>query len=141
MDSHSTLVPMLGLSALVSYFVMSNVMLTFNNGVYNHLNKTYMAILMATTMGVIMSSLTRNKMGVLISTASTILVLGLIRKQDMIDDASFAKAMIEHHDAAIFMSQKIEAKTKDPFIKELANNIQKTQTNEIKDMENWLGKH
>lgn len=138
MDGHSSIVPMLGLSALVSYFVMSNVMLTFGNGVYNHLNKAYMALLMAATMGVIMSALTRNKMGILVSSASSVLILGLIRNQEAIDDKSFTKAMIEHHDAAIFMSQKIEKRTHSPFIKKLANDIQKTQTEEIKEMKNWL---
>lgn len=138
MDGHSSIVPMLGLSALVSYFVMSNVMLTFGNGVYNHLNKAYMALLMAATMGVIMSILARNKMGILVSSASSVLILGLIRNQEAIDDKSFTKAMIEHHDAAIFMSQKIEKRTHSPFIKKLANDIQKTQTAEIKEMKNWL---
>lgn len=138
MDGHSSIVPMLGLSALVSYFVMSNVMLTFGNGVYNHLNKAYMALLMAATMGVIMSILARNKMGILVSSASSVLILGLIRNQEAIDDKSFTKAMIEHHDAAIFMSQKIEKRTHSPFIKKLANDIQKTQTEEIKEMKNWL---
>lgn len=138
MDGHSSIVPMLGLSALVSYFVMSNVMLTFGNGVYNHLNKAYMALLMAATMGVIMSTLARNKMGILVSSASSVLILGLIRNQEAIDDKSFTKAMIEHHDAAIFMSRKIEKRTRSPFIKKLANDIQKTQTEEIKEMKNWL---
>lgn len=132
---------MLGLSAAVSYLVLSNTMLTFTNGVYNHLNKAYMAILMATTMGIIMSGLTKNKMGVLLSTASTILILGLIRKQDMIDDRSFAKSMIEHHDMAIFMSQKVGKKTSDPFIKKLSTTIQQTQSAEIREMKKWLGEH
>lgn len=140
MDLHNTLIPMLGLSAVVSYFVMSNVMLNFNNGVYNHLNKAYMALLMASTMGAIMSGLAKNKLGVLVSMASTILFIGLIRRQDLIDDKSFTKAMIEHHDAAIFMSRNIEKNTKDVFVRKLATNIQKSQSREIEEMKEWLDK-
>lgn len=115
-------------------------MLTSVNNVYNQLNKVYMAMLMGTTMGLIMSGLTNNKIGVVIYLAATILVLVLIRKQAGIDDRSFAKAMIEHHDAAIFMSASVEKKTEDPFIKQLATTIQKTQALEIREMKTWLAK-
>jgi hypothetical protein len=129
---------MVALSLVVSYFLASNVMLTFRHGVYNHANKLYMALLMGATMALIMALLMRNTLGALSATAASLLIIAAIRTQFLVGDRSFLKAMIEHHDAALFMSERVRRKTRDPFVQALTADIIASQTKEIKEMKEWL---
>ena len=54
-------------------------------------------------------------------------------------DINFTKEMIDHHQGAIDMAKLVLAKSQKPELKELANNIIIAQTNEILQMERWLG--
>lgn len=125
---------------------MSNVMLTYSNGLYNHLNKGYMALLMGSLMAVIHFiimiwqgySVQKNWIGLIISIIMSLIFIMLIRKQAWIDDKQFLKSMIEHHDMALLMSEKIKEKTNSEELKNFADHIIRTQQNEINYMRMYL---
>lgn len=133
-------------SIIISYLLLSNVMLTFKNGVYSHINKLYMSLFMGFTMGIIMVIImlilgytdTYLIILLIIFTIATIILIILIRGQVSITDREFAKSMIEHHDMAIFMASKVLDKSTNEKIRELATNIVDTQQKEINDMKLWL---
>jgi hypothetical protein len=127
---------MIALMVLFSYVVMSNIMLTYKNSIYNHVNKIYMALLMGALMGVVNYILmiyneNTGYFNLLIWVMVSIVLIVLIRKQLLINEQQFLESMIEHHDAAIFMSERIIEKTHDEEIKQFASNIIKTQQPEI----------
>ena len=61
-----------------------------------------------------------------------------IRKQLFVDDIQYLNGMIPHHSMAVLMSEKIKEKTKNSKILNLANNIIKTQKDEIRLMKELL---
>ena len=148
MDHDSTLWPMIILMVVFSYIVMSNVMLTFRNGVYNHINKAYMALLMGSLMGVIHYIIILWSghggidawYGLLLWTIISLIFIVLIRQQLLISDKEFLRSMTEHHDMALLMSERIVQKTTDPELKAFAQNIIRTQQSEINYMKQKLEK-
>ena len=62
----------------------------------------------------------------------------LLRSQLFINDEEWLKRMISHHSTALTTSHNIYKKTNNIKIKELSNNIIKTQENEIKIMKSIL---
>ncbi len=52
-------------------------------------------------------------------------------------DRAFIDAMIPHHQSAIEMAQVASNKSKNPKIKELAENIVSAQKREIEQMKQW----
>ncbi|XWV26327.1 hypothetical protein QJ857_gp0747 [Tupanvirus soda lake] len=138
--------PMIGLMVVFSYLVMDNVMLTFKNGIYNHVNKAYMALLMGGLMGMIHYIIMiwqghRSKemwYGLAIWTIVSLVFIILIRKQTLVNDKEFLKGMTEHHDMALLMSREIVNKTKDNDLANFANYVIKTQQEEINWMKNKL---
>lgn len=136
------------ISVIVSYFLLSNVMLTFKHGVYNTLNKVYMALLMGAVMAIIMLGIMIFRMPNISVTTYILLIIFIcisiilvvrIRDQSNIEQEEFAKAMIEHHDMALLMSQRILAKPyQSSAVYSLADNIYTTQSQEIALMRSWL---
>lgn len=129
-------------SIVVSYILFSNMMLTFRNGVYNHLNKLYMSLAMGTAMGMI-QTLMMLMMGhthlwlivlLIVFTGLTVILIVLIRTQTFIKDSEFLKSMIEHHDSAILMASSILQKSDNPDVRQLATSIINDQQREIEDM-------
>ncbi len=55
----------------------------------------------------------------------------------MMDDQRFIIMMIPHHEGAIAMADLALTRAQHPEIKQLAQNIQKSQSQEIKDMQAW----
>ena len=53
-------------------------------------------------------------------------------------DVKFAEDMIEHHEMAVDMSEKVLRDGKDEWIAGLARGIISAQKKEIDDMRNWL---
>lgn len=140
--------PMIILMILFSYIVMSNVMLTFKNGTYNHINKLYMAFLMGALMGLIHYIIMLGQghhsievwYGILLWTLLSVVFIVLIRKQTLVNDTQFLKGMTEHHDMALLMSERIKEKTDDQDISEFAQHIIDTQQAEIDWMKNKLSR-
>lgn len=97
-----------------------------------HLNDVYMILLMTTWM-VLFDSIYnhRSKTILITSIISVMALIYCIRNQLFITDAEFMKGMIAHHSMAITMSEKIKEKSKDENIIRLANNIIRTQNEEI----------
>ena len=148
MMDYSSLMWMVILSIIVSYIILSNVMLTFKNGVYNTLVKLYMSLLMGSTMAVIMIVIMIVEMRMVhhldifilvISIVISIILIYLIRDQTYIKQKEYSKAMIEHHDMALLMSKAILRKpNQSKAVYELANSIIASQQYEINLMRSWL---
>lgn len=102
--------------------------------------RLYMALLMGTTMALIMMGFmwkmyANKKLNVGILSVSVIvfaLSLYLVRSQSTVEDTSWMKAMIPHHSIAILTSER--AKISDPRVKDLADKIIKAQKKEIEEM-------
>ena len=62
----------------------------------------------------------------------------MIRRQILIDDDQFTKAMIEHHSTAVLMATTIKNKTSNPHVSRLAQEIIASQSKEIDLMKSWL---
>jgi uncharacterized protein (DUF305 family) len=102
--------------------------------------RTYMALVMGATMAVIMLAFMLHMHGkrglnagiFLGSAAVFVLALWLVRSQSTVEDVSYMKAMIPHHSIAILTSER--ARIADPRVRELADQIIKTQREEIAEM-------
>lgn len=53
-------------------------------------------------------------------------------------DKAFLEMMIDHHQGAIDMANEVKQRAKHDELKELSDNIIKTQTEEIRQMRQWL---
>ena len=73
--------------------------------------------------------------GVILSLLSTIF---LLRKQFMVDDEQWLKRMISHHSTAITTSKNIAAKSRNPQVIKLANEIVDAQEKEITLMKSLI---
>ena len=136
---------MLALAFLAMYITMY-----FNtyemDHVYFSLTRFYMTCLGIAAMAVIMLSLMLNmyrnkKKNFAIYVGSFLLffgALGLVRSQEPIGDVLWMKAMIPHHSIAILTSERAEIK--DPEAKKLAEEIIKTQKEEIAQMKQLIKK-
>jgi len=107
-----------------------------------HLNNVYMVLLMTGWMVLLTTIFTPHidyQNYLIIGSALVIgFTIYFIRKQVFINDKQFLNGMIPHHSSALLMARRIKEKTKDPRIIQLANNIIKSQTEEIKLMDTIL---
>ena len=134
---------MLGLSFLAMYIAMYLNTYAIDH-VYFSLTRFYMSCLGISAMAVIMLSLMLNmyrnkKKNIAIYAGSFLLfisALGLVRAQIPVGDVLWMKAMIPHHSIAILASER--ADLEDPEVKELAEEIIKTQKEEIARMKQLL---
>ena len=63
--------------------------------------------------------------------------MGMGMGMGMMDDQRFIIMMIPHHEGAIAMADLALTRAQHPEIKQLAQNIQKSQSQEIKEMQTW----
>ena len=134
---------MLGLSFLVMYFVMY-LNLASPGHFYLNINRAYMAILMVAPMALIMLAFMRGmyknrKLNLAIITGSILLFLGVLlleRSQTPVQDEAFMRSMIPHHSSAILVSEN--ADLSDPEVKKLAEQIIRSQKEEIAQMKEIL---
>ena len=132
---------------LASFVIMYGVM--FLNvdkldHVYLSTTRAYMALLMVAPMALLMLAMMPmmypnqklNRIIAVVSIAVFILVLVFLRSQTFISDRQYIKSMISHHSSAIMVSQ--EAKLKDPELKQLAEQIIRSQEKEIAEMKQML---
>lgn len=106
--------------------------------------RTWMALLMGTTMSVIMLgfmwSMYKNRRANAVILACSVLVfagaLWLVRSQETVYDVSYMKAMIPHHSIAILTSER--AHIRDPRVRQLADEIIEAQVREIEEMKSLI---
>lgn len=130
-------------SILAGLFSTMNIWTVSKNHIRFHLNDIYMVILMTAWMFLFMilfswSHYENPTVYLVISIATITLTIIAIRKQFLITEKQFLRGMIPHHSMAILMSQQVLDKTNNPKIKKLAENIIKTQEEEINLMTNML---
>lgn len=129
---------MIGISLLAGSLSTMNMWVVNKSHVKTHLNDIYMTLLMTGWMilltYLLLNHMMSSKIWFFVSIIIIVLVIYAIRTQALIGDKQFLRGMIPHHSMAILMAEKIKDKTKDNRIKELANNIIKSQSQEIKQM-------
>jgi uncharacterized protein (DUF305 family) len=144
---------MLGLNLVISliimYFVMFTMIWTFGD-FFNNVNMFYMALMMATPMGMLMLLMMgrmypNKKLNlVLYGLLALVFILAFwaMRAQAIVGDRQFVRAMIPHHSGAILMCSR--ASIRDPEIRDLCfkpNGIVDSQTREIAQMRAFLARN
>jgi hypothetical protein len=102
--------------------------------------RVYMALMMGAAMAAIMLAFMqhmldnrRANVGILIGSALVfVLAIWLVRSQTTVGQVSYMRAMIPHHSIAILTSERAEIT--DPRVRELADEIIRTQREEIAEM-------
>ncbi len=124
--------------------VLMYVFTYLNTFRWDHLSfsetRVYMTLTMTAMMAVVMLSfmlpmLSHRRWNLAIYAGSVVLFLGalwLVRSQTTVQDVSYMKAMIPHHSIAILTSERAEIS--DPRVRELADEIIKSQRREISMM-------
>lgn len=123
---------------IAGYWSMSLIVSNSRN-ITNNLNKLYQAIFMVLIMFVINNI--HNYSYLIVGIIMCLIVIYLIRYQVFINDDQFLLSMIEHHQVALDMANRINEKTNNVNIKKLAGNIVNTQTQEIDYMNSLLYKN
>ena len=135
------------LMMLISFMLMYSVMflnVDEANHIYISTTRTYMALLMVSSMAIVMMGMMGKmypdkKLNTGIMLGAVILfglVLAGLRTQTPIGDVQYMKAMIPHHSSAILVSKN--ANLKDPEVIKLAEGIIASQQKEIADMKGIL---
>ncbi len=128
----------------ISMYILMYAMVNVFANVYTNFNQFYMAGLMTAPMVLIeillMGAMYHNKkINLAIIAVSVIALIGfwfLIREQTAISDKQFIKSMIPHHSGAILMCQ--EAAITDPELKQLCDDVVRSQDQEIRQMKTIL---
>ena len=128
---------------MVSFIIMYAVMF-LNVDQLDHVmlspTRTYMTLLMVAPMAISMMLFMwpmyeNKKVNMAIVAGAVLVFIGSLyglRKQVMIEDVAYMKAMIPHHSSAIMVSQ--QATFKDPETKQLSLDIIEAQKREIEQM-------
>ena len=138
---------LLGANLLISTVIMYFVMFTMiwsTADLFHNLNTFYMALMMATPMGVLMllfmGSMYGNARVNAALYAAFVLIFALsfyaMREQSLIGDRQFLRSMIPHHSGAILMCR--EAAIEDPEIRTLCAGVIESQAREIELMKRML---
>lgn len=136
-----------GIMMIISFFVMYFAMfLNMDKLGHYHtsLTRIYMSLLMIAPMAVIMIGMmgsmypnkSTNRIIVIAAIIIFITALAGLRSQTPISDVQYMKAMIPHHSSAIMTSK--HAAIKDPEVKQLSEQIIRSQEKEIQQMEQIL---
>lgn len=132
---------------IVSFIMMYGVMFLnverFDH-IYLSLTRTYMALLMALPMGIVMLVILgkmfpdkkRNRVIIVACLVVFGIVLIFLKTQTPVRDIQYMKAMIPQHSSAIMTSKN--ASISDPEVRELSLLIIKSQEEEITRMKNIL---
>lgn len=133
----------------VTFFIMYTVMflnVDRSDHIYLSTTRLYMTLLMVSPMALVMllvmkKMYTIKKLNWIIISSSIIiffLSLILLRTQTPISDEQYMKAMIPHHSSENLTSQEVNIK--DPEVRQLADEIIKTQEEEITQMKEILNR-
>lgn len=143
---------MLGLNLVVSTVIMYLVMFTMIwsfADFFNNLNMFYMALMMATPMGVLMLLMMsmmypNRRLNLLLHALFVLLFIAALygmRAQGLIGDRQFVRSMIPHHSGAILMCNR--SALRDAQIRDLCfgpGGIIESQTREIEQMKAILAR-
>ncbi len=143
---YSRFATMVGLSFLAMYVLMYAMVDSFSS-VYGNVNQVYMAGLMAAPMAIVeilvMSAMYPNrKANAVILIASIVALIFFyfgMRTQLRVGDRQVLRSMIPHHSGAILMCKK--AKFGNPKIRDLCQNILRSQSQEIDQMKAILSEN
>ena len=140
---HKNVIYMMIASFIIQYWAMPLIMTDNKRNVTNSIGKLYLSVIMALMMGLLEVFMPmEGHHGKSHSQIPTVIVLFLLlgvfvyiyRNQKGVDDANYLSEMIEHHSMAVLTSSKIIKKTRNPRVKKLARQIEKTQKEEIVEM-------
>lgn len=134
---------MIATSGFIMFFLMYQLVYSFDHATFS-LNRLVASLVMASVMTVVMLgfmwSMYRGaaiKMAVLaLALVTAVGLLYINRSQGLIGDTAFMKSMIPHHSIAINNARK--ADIRDPRVRELADQIIKSQVREIAEMKALL---
>ena len=143
---------MFGVNMAVSFVIMYLVMFSmiWSSGEFvQNLNFFYMALTMATPMGILMlltmgSMFTNRRINLILHAAlglTFVLALAATRMQTLVGDRQFVRSMIPHHSGAILMCER--ASLRDAEIRELCfspTGIVESQRREIAQMQAILSR-
>jgi len=145
---YATLVLNVAISAVVMYFVMFSMIWSADH-FFNNLNFVYMALLMATPMGILMLIMMgprcpdkRLNAALYVGFVAVFLLsFWAMRDQTIVGDRQFVRSMIPHHSGAILMCNR--ASITDAQVREICfkpNGIVDSQTREIAEMKAILAR-
>jgi uncharacterized protein (DUF305 family) len=134
---------MVATSAVIMYGLMYLNTYTADHVFWSE-TRLYMACIMGATMAIVMLAFMRHmytnkgaNIAILATSAAVFLgALALVRSQATIDDVAWMKAMIPHHSIAILTSER--ARITDPRARQLAEQIIRTQQEEIAEMKSLI---
>ena len=139
----TNLVYMVIVSFVIQYYLMSYIMTNNTSNIKNSLGKFYLSCAMASLMG-LTEMFIMGDQNTLILLILIIMLVGSVimyRRQLYINEKEYLKEMIEHHSMALLTSKSIIEKTSDNQVKNLAQNIIKSQQSEINYMGQLLQKY
>ena len=139
----TNLVYMIVVSFVIQYYLMSYIMTNNTNNIQNSLGKFYLSCVMASLMG-LTEMFIMGDQNILILIILLVMLVGSViiyRRQMYINEKEYLKEMIEHHSMALLTSKSIIEKTNDNQVKNLAQNIIKSQQSEINYMGQLLQKY
>jgi hypothetical protein len=134
---------MVATSTLIMYGVMYLNTYAIDHVFFSE-TRLYMALLMGSTMGVVMLAymlkMYRNwklNAGIFVGCIAVFTVsLWLVRSQALVGQVSYMRAMIPHHSIAILTSER--AHITDPEVRNLADEIIESQRREIEEMKRLI---
>ncbi len=138
--SYTRFFAMIATSTVVMFVLMYSTVYTVEH-VWWSQTKFWMALYMGASMAAIMLAFMlkmyddkRKNVAIFVGAALVFAAsFVLVRSQDTVDDVAWMRAMIPHHSIAILTSER--ARIADPRVRELADNIIRTQRREIAEME------
>lgn len=139
----TSLIYMFIISFIIQYYIMSYIMTNNLNNINNSLSKFYVSTAMASMMG-LTDMFTMGDQNTLVLFILCVMLVGSVimyRRQMYIYEKDYLQEMIEHHSMALLTSKSIIEKTNDNQVKNLAQNIIKSQQSEINYMEQLLQKY
>ena len=139
MSMSMDLLPMILVMIPAGFLSTMNIWVANPDDIRLHINDVYMVFLMISWMILLFSIYDYKHQQPIVIVASAISILVImycIRNQVFVNDTQFMKGMIPHHSMAITMAEKIKEKSDDERIINLANNIIKSQSEEIAYMKN-----
>ncbi len=138
-DNYAKFGAMIGVSTLIMFGLMYLNTYALDHVFFSE-TRAYMALVMGATMAIIMLAFmlgmyTKGTLNAAIFLGSALVFAGalwLVRSQATVEDVSYMKAMIPHHSIAIMTSKR--AHISDPRVRELADQIIRSQEKEIGEM-------